>query len=116
MRIAGDHYTPAPGRIICHIQRCRRSNLCTLRDPRWIIAQVFRGRLGRQAIRVAWCEGRFNTAAGGRGYYRGTFQVSAQWRRDAPGYGPGLWAQARHARRVNGRTGGHWRPWQCRPG
>jgi hypothetical protein len=113
-----DRYTVGPGRIECRVRRCHRSTLCTRRDPRWVIRRVF-GRHGRQAERVAWCEGRFNTAAGGRGYYRGTFQMGrperARW-----GHGAGLWKQSRAAKGYADWSATHgrhrrWQPWQCQP-
>lgn len=76
-------------------------------------------RSGREAVRVAWCEGSLSPEAK-NGQYRGTFQMGsgerARW-----GHGNTVEAQAvaaaayyEYDRDVMGRGG--WGPWSCRPG
>lgn len=78
-----------------------------------IICDVF-GRYCDQALRVSWCESRWQPAAK-NGQYRGLFQVSAHWREAIAGWGPSAAAQAVHAFRVFQRTGRDWDAWSCQP-
>jgi hypothetical protein len=78
-----------------------------------VICEVWPERLCAEALRVSWCESRWQTDAR-NGQYRGLFQVSAHWRAAVPGFGRSAAEQARHALRVYRRTGG-WGHWECRP-
>ena len=67
------------------------------------------GRECQKALRVAWCESRFNVrAVGGGGRYWGLFQQGA-YSRARYGFGWTALEQARAAKRMRDREG--WRPW-----
>lgn len=84
-------------------------------DTKRAICVTF-GRYCSQALRVAGCETGWTYSIYARnGDHLGLFQVSAQWRRDIPGFAYNAWAQSRHAYRVFARTGYSWRPWTCQP-
>lgn len=63
------------------------------------------------AVRVAWCESRFDVNAR-NGQHRGIFQMG--WRERARfGHGRTVMAQARAAHRYYRLAG--WGPWECKP-
>ena len=78
-----------------------------------VICEVF-GPHCKAALDVAWCESKWYVWAQ-NGQYKGLFQVSAHWRASVPGWGPGAWAQARHAYKVFRLTGSNWSHWECQP-
>jgi len=75
------------------------------------IRTVF-GKHGTAAIRVARCESMLRPDAR-NGQFRGVFQMGYAERRRF-GHGPGVWAQARAARRYFDYAKG-WGPWSCKP-
>lgn len=77
------------------------------------IVDVFGKRYGAQALRVAWCESRWNPRAR-NGQYQGLFQMGS-WERSRFGHGPTARAQARAAYRYFVVTGRDWSPWSCKP-
>jgi len=66
-----------------------------------------------QALRVSWCESRWNVWAR-NGQYLGLFQMGAR-ERARYGHGTGAWAQSRAALRYFVASGRTWRPWSCKP-
>jgi hypothetical protein len=80
------------------------------------IYKVFGPRIAPQALRVAWCESRFQTTAR-NGQYLGLFQMGSHERRTF-GHGATALAQARAAYRYYRyslrHNGDGWRPWSCR--
>lgn len=78
-----------------------------------VICQVFGDRYCGQALRVSWCESRFDTRAR-NGQYRGIFQMGS-WERRRFGHGPDAYSQARAAYRYFRVTGKDWSPWACKP-
>jgi hypothetical protein len=74
------------------------------------ICQVFPDKVCANAMRVAWCESRFQTDAR-NGQYRGIFQMGA-WERKKFGHGSTALEQARAAYRYWKISG--WHPWACR--
>jgi len=77
------------------------------------ICAVFGDRYCGEALRVAWCESRFDTEAR-NGQYRGIFQMGS-WERRRWGHGRTALAQARAAHRYFVVTGKDWSPWECKP-
>lgn len=77
-----------------------------------VVCLVF-GSYCAQALRVAWCESRFDVWAR-NGQYRGLFQMGAV-ERATFGDGIGAWAQSRAALRYFREAGYSWRPWTCQP-
>ncbi len=77
-----------------------------------IIRTVF-GRHGSEAVRVAWCESRFNPRAVNGDHY-GIFQMGA-WERATYGDAYDVEGQARAAHRYFVASGSDWSPWVCRP-
>src|SRR5262249_48616650 len=71
------------------------------------------GAYAPQAMRVAWCESRYQTWAQ-NGQYLGMFQMGAR-ARALYGHGPDAWSQARAAWRYFVAAGHSWSPWTCRP-
>lgn len=63
------------------------------------------------AMRVSWCESRYETTAR-NGQYRGLFQLGKHERRRY-GFGRTAVAQVRGAYRLWRARG--WEPWSCRP-
>lgn len=82
------------------------------RPPALVICDTF-GRYCNQALRVSWCESRWNTTAR-NGQYLGLFQMGS-WERRTFGHGPDAFSQARAAFRYFKKTGSDWSPWSCRP-
>lgn len=78
-----------------------------------VICDVFGDRHCDDALRVSWCESRWNVNAR-NGQYRGTFQMGS-WERRTFGHGPDAYSQARAAYRYFVRTGRDWSPWECKP-
>ena len=78
-----------------------------------VICEVFGDRHCAQALRVAWCESRFDTRAR-NGQYRGLFQMGS-WERRKYGHGSTAREQARAAYRYFVATGRTWGPWECKP-
>ena len=66
-----------------------------------------------QALRVAYCESRFDVNAR-NGQYLGLFQMGSR-ERAIYGHGAGAWAQSRAALRYFRAAGYSWRPWTCKP-
>lgn len=81
------------------------------RDRTTCIIRVVFHPYGEQALRVAWCESRFDVNAR-NGQYRGLFQMGAS-ERARFGHGRTVLAQSRAARRYFDLAG--WGPWACRP-
>lgn len=79
-------------------------------SPQTVIRQVF-GAYGEQAVRVSWCESRWQTSAR-NGQYLGLFQMS-RTARARYGHGPGAAAQSRAAYRYFMDSGRDWSPWTC---
>jgi hypothetical protein len=77
-----------------------------------IICGVF-GPYCAQALRVAWCESRFETTAA-NGQYLGLFQMGAN-ARSRYGQGGDPWTQSESAFRYFADSGFSWGPWQCKP-
>lgn len=77
-------------------------------DPRVAIRVVF-GRHAEEALRVFWCESRYDTQAR-NGQYQGIAQMG-QWERSRFGHGDTALEQARAAHRYFVLSG--WRPWEC---
>jgi len=76
------------------------------------ICQTFRHHC-HEALRVAWCESRYNTRAR-NGQYHGLFQMG-DWERRTYGHGHDAWTQARAAYRYFVASGRDWSPWECKP-
>ena len=76
------------------------------------ICQVF-GPYCSQALRVAWCESRYQTTAR-NGSYLGLFQMGS-YARARYGHGADAWTQARAAYRYFRDAGYSWSPWACKP-
>ena len=85
----------------------------SLRYPSLVICEVFGDRYCGPALRVAWCESRFDTRAT-NGQYRGLFQMG-RWERRTFGHGSTARAQARAAHRYFVKSGRDWSPWECKP-
>lgn len=67
---------------------------------------------GRQATVVSLgCEARSGNPYAQNGQYKGIFQVSGHWRSTVRGFAWNVWAQARHAARVQALVG--WSHWEC---
>jgi len=77
-----------------------------------VICQVF-GPYCSQALRVAWCESRYQTTAQ-NGQYLGLFQMGS-YARARYGHGSDAYTQARAAYRYFIDAGHSWAPWTCRP-
>lgn len=77
-----------------------------------MICYVF-GAYCAQALRVAWCESRFDVWAR-NGQYLGLFQMGS-YARAHYGHGNDAWAQSRAAYRYFVASGRDWSPWTCRP-
>jgi len=77
-----------------------------------VICYVF-GAYCAQALRVAWCESRFDVWAR-NGQYLGLFQMGS-YARARYGHGNDPWAQSRAAYRYFVASGSDWSPWTCRP-
>jgi hypothetical protein len=67
-----------------------------------------------QALRVAWCESRYDVYARSRYGHWGLFQFDANARRTY-GFSWDAWGQSRAAYRYFRAAGYSWRPWSCRP-
>jgi hypothetical protein len=80
-------------------------------SPRRAICNVF-GSYCRQAVAVAWCESRLQTAAQ-NGQYLGLFQMGS-YERQLFGHGTSAFDQATAAHRYFVRSGHDWSPWGCR--
>ena len=78
-------------------------------DTKRAICTVF-GRYCGQALRVSYCESRWNVYAR-NGQYLGLFQAGAYARRY--GFGWNAWAQARGAYGYFRASGYSWGPWTC---
>jgi len=79
---------------------------------RAVVCHVFGPYCG-PALRVAWCESRFDVWAR-NGQYLALFQMGT---RERARYGDGLclWNQARAALRYFRASGSDWSPWTCKP-
>jgi hypothetical protein len=71
------------------------------------------GKYCGQALRVAYCESRFNIWAR-NGQYFGLFQMGSH-ERATYGDGYNAWAQSRAAFRYFLDSGRGWGPWSCKP-
>lgn len=106
----------AVGAISCIRKPCKyvlkHRPWCPKTSPIKTIKSVFKKRW-RAAVRVAWCESRFYPFAGGRGKYRGAYQMDAG-KRAKYGHGSGL---AKQSKAAHGASSGgrHWDAWQCLP-
>lgn len=69
-------------------------------------------RYGAQALRIAWCESRYNINAI-NGQYRGLFQMG-DYERRLFGHGNNPWAQAKAAHKYFIASRKDWSPWSCR--
>lgn len=83
------------------------------RYPSLAICSTFGDRYCGQALRVAYCESRFDTTAR-NGQYRGLFQMGS-WERSRFGHGSTALEQSRAAYRYFKATGRDWSPWECKP-
>lgn len=83
-----------------------------MNDPETAICSVF-GVYCSQALRVAWCEGKYDTSAK-NGQYLGTFQMGDH-ERATYGHGDTVLAQAQAAYRYFVASGKDWSPWECKP-
>lgn len=77
-----------------------------------IICGIF-GPYCQQALRVSWCESRWQTTAR-NGQYLGLFQMG-DYARARYGHGSDPWTQAEAAFRYFADSGFRWGPWSCRP-
>lgn len=91
-----------------HGQRANPSGKA--RSVRSIICSVF-GAHCSEALRVAWCESRFNVYAR-NGMYWGLFQMGS-FARARYGHSWNAWGQSRAAYRYFLDAG--WSPWECSP-
>ena len=82
------------------------------REVRTAICTTFRGYCS-QALRVAWCESRYNVYAR-NGQYLGLFQMGS-YARGRYGHSWSAWGQARAAYRYFRDSGYSWGPWACKP-
>lgn len=81
--------------------------------PVWLaIRLTFRERAA-EALRVAWCESRFDIKAI-NGQYLGLFQMG-DYARSKYGHGNTAMIQARAAHRYFVDSGRDWSPWSCKP-
>ena len=71
------------------------------------------GRYCDQAVKVAWCEGRYKTYAQ-NGQYLGTFQMGSSERRRY-GHSSTVRGQDAAAARYFFASGADWSPWECKP-
>ena len=79
-----------------------------------IICKVFKNYC-KQALRVSWCESRWEIWAGYKKHqYWGLFQMGTS-ERARYGHGWNAWAQARAAWRYFVASGKDWSPWSCKP-
>jgi hypothetical protein len=76
------------------------------------ICKVFGSYCG-QALRVSWCESRYNIWAR-NGQYLGLFQMG-DYARARYGHSNNAWGQARAAYRYFTDSGRDWSPWSCKP-
>ncbi len=67
-----------------------------------------------EALRVAWCESRYNRFARNSGGYSGLFQLSYAHQARMRGDWFNAYANAYHAA-ITVRADGGWRQWECRP-
>ena len=81
-------------------------------DPIAAIRFYF-GPYADQAIRVAWCESRYDTNAH-NGQYLGLFQMGT-FARSKYGHGPTAGEQAKAAFAYFVDSGRNWGPWSCKP-
>lgn len=81
-------------------------------SARTAICSTF-GRFCSQALRVSWCESRWNVYAH-NGQYLGLFQMG-WYARSRYGHSWNAWGQARAAYRYFRASGYSWGPWSCRP-
>jgi hypothetical protein len=91
--------------------RARDTRRLAKLPPRRAICDVF-GAYCEQAVAVARCESRLDTAAQ-NGQYRGLFQMGSH-ERSLFGHGSTAHVQARAAHRYFVRSGRDWSPWACR--
>ncbi len=99
--------TPRADAAPLSLERC--ATIRGVHDRRACIIRVVFGRNGDKAVRVAWCESRFDPNAR-NGVYRGVFQMGAR-ERARYGHGRTVLAQALAARRYHREAG--WAPWSC---
>lgn len=67
---------------------------------------------GRAAVVISTrCEAKSGSPYASNGRYKGIFQVSDHWRSTVRGFAWNIWAQARHAARVQAMVG--WSHWEC---
>jgi hypothetical protein len=90
----------------------RRELAERLRAPERAICHVF-GSYCQQALQVARCESRYETAAQ-NGQYLGLFQMGSS-ERQLYGHGATALEQAKAAYRYFLRSGRDWSPWSCKP-
>jgi hypothetical protein len=91
--------------------RARDARRLEALPPRRAICSVF-GAYCRQAVAVAWCESRLQTAAQ-NGQYLGLFQMGS-YARQLYGHGTSALDQATAAHRYFVSSGRDWSPWGCR--
>lgn len=77
-----------------------------------IICKVF-GPYCNEALRVSWCESRWDVRAE-NGQYLGLFQMGYR-ARVKYGHSLNAWVQARAAKRYFIDSGKDWSPWSCKP-
>lgn len=80
--------------------------------PTLAIRLVF-GSYAEEALRVAWCESRYSTAAT-NGQYLGLFQMGS-YARSRYGHSSSALGQAQAAYRYFLASGRDWSPWECKP-
>ena len=77
-----------------------------------VVCSVF-GRYCEQALRVSWCESRWQTRAR-NGQYLGLFQMGRP-ERSQYGDGRDAWSQSIAAASYFIASGRDWSPWECKP-
>lgn len=110
---ANASYRPAPTHLMRVASKPSLPTAGGVARRAWIICHVWKVRWQRcgRVLSVAWCESTLRPWAR-NGQYLGIFQMGTR-ERATYGHGPGVWTQARAAKRYWDQS--HWTPWQCKP-